>query len=71
MPKYDPNDDTSIREIFDRDGEYLRREGYQFPVDLKENADDTLPRQTAQQGLSALALEAAQKWEETGSDELF
>lgn len=71
MPVYRSNDDESIKVLFENDGEYLRQHGFSLPTELKTLADDARPRPDAPQGMSAIAIEAAQKWEETGSDELF
>lgn len=76
MVQYNPNDADSIQAIFDRDGEFLAREGFSLPPDLQVTADDERPRpeatdETVARGMSDVAIAAAAAWERTGSDELF
>lgn len=71
MSQYNSNHPDSIRNIFDRDGEFLARAGFEMPSDVRVLADDTRPRSDPSMGMSQIAIDAMKAWEITGSDELF
>jgi hypothetical protein len=68
---YDPNDESSIRGVFERDEEYLGREGFRLPPDLRVHADDTLPKTSTTQHMSSMTIEAYEAYLLTGRDEAF